>query len=186
MANLDGAFGLRPIRHLTGGCIRLAEYSIASGLAEDIFTGDLVKMTGTGTNVALAAAASTNGIGVFVGCRYVNSQGKQVFSPSWPTGTAGTDIVANICDDPNVVMQAQSTTIAAADVGTLVDLDDVAGSHVNGRSGQSIDGTSYGSGATFKVMGIVKSPDNAYGAYANVEVVFAGHALKGATSAVGN
>ena len=31
MANVDAAFGLRPVRHLTGGQIRANEYKIASG-----------------------------------------------------------------------------------------------------------------------------------------------------------
>ena len=31
MANVDAAFGARPVRHLTGGQIRTNEYKIASG-----------------------------------------------------------------------------------------------------------------------------------------------------------
>ena len=31
MANVDAAFGMRPIRHLTGGQIRANEYKIESG-----------------------------------------------------------------------------------------------------------------------------------------------------------
>ena len=43
MANVDAAFGLTPVRHLSGyGYSRANVYTIASGLAENIFTGDVV------------------------------------------------------------------------------------------------------------------------------------------------
>ena len=44
MANVDAAFGARPVRHLTGGQIRTNEYKIASGTSSNIFTGDFVKL----------------------------------------------------------------------------------------------------------------------------------------------
>ena len=48
MANVDAAFGMRPVRHLTGGQIRANEYKIESGTSSNIFTGDCVKLLGTG------------------------------------------------------------------------------------------------------------------------------------------
>jgi len=41
MANVDAAFGFVPIRHMSGNAPRTNKYTIASGLAENIFTGDL-------------------------------------------------------------------------------------------------------------------------------------------------
>ena len=36
MANVDAAFGMRPVRHLTGGQIRANEYKIESGTSSNI------------------------------------------------------------------------------------------------------------------------------------------------------
>ena len=40
MANVDAAFGFVPIRHMSGNAPRTNKYTIASGLAENIFKGD--------------------------------------------------------------------------------------------------------------------------------------------------
>jgi len=48
MANVDAAFGFVPIRHMSGNAPRTNKYTIASGLAENIFTGDLVILINTG------------------------------------------------------------------------------------------------------------------------------------------
>jgi phosphomannomutase len=49
MANVDAAFGLAPVRHLSGnGYSRANVYTITSGLAENIFTGDAVIITADG------------------------------------------------------------------------------------------------------------------------------------------
>jgi hypothetical protein len=164
----------------------MSEYTIASELAANIFYGDPVEMTGTGRNITLAAADNPDSIGVFGGCRYVDASGKMTFSKRWPTGIVATEIVALIYDDPQIVFSAQATTIAEADVGQLADWNGTAGSAVTGISGNSVDGTSYaGTGGALRVMGIINSPDNAYGAYAKVEVIFAEHALSGVVSGVG-
>lgn len=186
MANANSPFGLRAVRHLSGGVIRLSEYSIASAYNTNIFFGDQVEMTGTGKNIALAAAGNVDSIGVFGGCRYVDSQGNQVFSKHWPANTVATEIVALVYDDPNIVFEAQASTIAAADVGQLADWNAGTGSTVTGVSGGYIDGATYAAtNATFRVLGLVPRVDNAYGAYAKVEVVFIEHALRGVVAGVG-
>ena len=48
MANVDAAFGFVPVRHMSGNAPRTNKYTIASGLAENIFTGDLVILINTG------------------------------------------------------------------------------------------------------------------------------------------
>ena len=42
MANVDAAFGFVPTRHMSGNAPRTNKYTIATGLAENIFKGDLV------------------------------------------------------------------------------------------------------------------------------------------------
>ncbi len=184
MANRDGAYGLRPLRHLSGGCIRTSEYSIASTLAEDICTGAPVQMTGTGKNVALAEQGNVDNIGVFAGCRYVNTAGKQVFSQYWPTGTTATEIVAFVWDDPQIVFSGQTATMAAGDVGTLTEWDGVTGSTATGQSTAEL-ATFATTGKSLRVMGLLPDPENAYGTYARAEVMFAEHVLSGVVSGVG-
>ena len=41
MANANAPYGLIPLRHMSGQSPRANKYTIASGLAENIFTGDL-------------------------------------------------------------------------------------------------------------------------------------------------
>jgi len=186
MANVDGAFGLRPSRHKSGGCIKSNDYSIASAYGSNIFIGDIVDMTGTGTNIAVAAGGNADNIGVFAGCRYVNAQGEQVFSKYWPTGTVATDIVASVWDDPDIIFEGQTDTLAEADVALLTDWDDGAGSALTGLSGRELVASSGATtGQALRIVRLVPRPDNAYGTFAKVEVMFAEHVLKGVVSGVG-
>ena len=103
MANKNAPFGARVVGKLgsapqTGGT---TEYSIASGASGNIFSGDLVKMTNTGT--ILVSAAGDESIGVFRGCTFTNSSGDTVFSSHYPDGTVSSDIVAFVIDDPDAV-----------------------------------------------------------------------------------
>lgn len=186
MSNQDAKAGLTPVRHMTGGEIRMNEYSIASGYATDIFTGDVVEMTGTGRNVAKAAAENVDNIGVFCGCRYVNAQGEQVFSRYWPASTTATNIVAMVVDDPNVVFEVQCDSLAEGDIGALADWNVGTGNAKTGRSGLYAVATATGTtGKSLRLMSLSGKTDNEYGAYAKAEVVFAEHSLSRVVSGVG-
>jgi hypothetical protein len=171
---------------MTGGTIRANEYSIASAYGTSIYHGDVVEMTGTCKNVSKAAATNVDNIGVFAGCRYVNSAGQQIFSKYWPASTTATDIVAFVYDDPNILFSVQCDSLAEAAVGTLIDWNVGTGSTVTGYSGLYAVGSSTATAdQSLRVMGLLQSPDNAYGAYAKAEVSFAEHALKGVVAGVG-
>ena len=187
MANADSPFGLRAIGHISGGSVRLRRYSIASAYGTDIYHGDVVEMTGTGTNIAKAAAANADNLGVFVGCRYVNASGEQKFSPYWPASTVATQIVALVYDDPNIIYEVQCDTLAEGDIGTLVDWNVGTGSALNGTSGLYAD-IGAGTATTDKalrLLNLVNRPDNAYGAYAKAHVVFAEQVISRVVSGVG-
>ena len=71
MANIDAAFGLRPIAKVgsaPGGTTGTTKYSIADNQSTAIFTGDPVKYKSDGT-VEVAAAGEAS-CGVFMGCFY--------------------------------------------------------------------------------------------------------------------
>ena len=72
MANVDAAFGFVPIRHMSGNAPRTNKYTIASGLAENIFKGDLVIIIAAGT-ITPHTATEVNNIGVFAGVSYTAS-----------------------------------------------------------------------------------------------------------------
>ena len=85
MANNNAPYGLRPSRKLGGGCVANGGYSIASGQAGAIYSGDVVMMTGTGKNIEIAPAGTTNAIGVFAGC----------YTPTY--------LLSNLCTDRDYI-----------------------------------------------------------------------------------
>jgi hypothetical protein len=64
----DAAFGFVPIRHMSGNAPRTNKYTIATGLAENIFKGDLCIITADGV-ITPHSATEVNNIGVFDGAR---------------------------------------------------------------------------------------------------------------------
>ena len=178
MANVDAAFGFVPIRHLSGNAPRANKYTITSGLAENIFTGDLCIITADGV-VTPHTATEVNNIGVFAGVSYTASDGSYVYSQYWPSGTTGTNIIAYIYDDPFTVYKVQSAgTPAQTNIGNCADVVAGAGSTTTGISGFEISGTMSNGTATCKILGVYDGPENALGANAIMEVVINEHLLK--------
>ena len=179
MANVDAAFGLTPVRHLSGnGYSRANVYTIASGLAENIFTGDAVILIAGGT-LTPHTAGEVNNIGVFGGVSYTAADGSYVYSQYWPSGTVATNIIAYVYDDPYTVFKVQTAgTSAQADVGGCGDLVAGAGSTTTGQSGFELSGTVSNGTATCKVLGVYETPDNAIGEFAIMEVLINEHLLK--------
>lgn len=187
MANVNGPFGLRPVRKLGGGVITQNAYSIAHDYETAIYVGDVVEMSGTGRDVTKAAATNVDNIGVFRGCSYVDANGSWTFAHYWPGVSDGKkNIVAYVIDDFDVIFECQADTIAAADIGNLADWNVGTGSANTGISGlywqDNTKGTTDGS---LRAMRLVDRPGNEYGAYAKIEVMFAEHVLKGVVAGVG-
>ena len=110
MANIDAAFGLRPIAKVgsaPGGTTGTTKYSIADNQGTAIFTGDPVKYKNDGTvEVATAGDAIC---GVFMGCFYTDPTTKKpTFSNYYPGSINASDIVANVIDDPNTLFLVDS------------------------------------------------------------------------------
>ncbi len=136
MANVNAPFGLRPVKKLGGGNIVENVYSIATAYATPIYTGDVVEMTGTGRNVAKAAADNSDNLGVFRGCSYKTAQGEVVFSPYWPgVSDSKADIKAYVVDDPDVIYEVQADACAESEIGVLGDWNVGTGSAITGLSG---------------------------------------------------
>jgi len=183
MANKDAAFGARPVRHLTGGTVRANEWKIiGDGTSSTaIFTGDFVKLLGTG--YIDAAAAGNRILGVFAGCKYTNSSGEQIFSKYYPASTttqSSGDITAFVYDDPNIVFAVQSSgSTVFADIGNLGNHVAGAGSTTTGGSAHEIDGTTGTGTAGLRILGLYNEPKNAYGTNVVLETVIWEHELSG-------
>ena len=177
MANVDAAFGFVPIRHMSGNAPRTNKYTIASGLAENIFKGDMVIVVAAGT-ITPHTATETNNIGVFDGCSYTASDGSYVYSEYWPSGTVATDIIAYVYDDPYTVFKAQSAgSPAQTNIMNCCDVVAGAGSTLTGQSGFELSGTMAAGIASCKIIALYDAPDNAFGANAIMEVVINEHLL---------
>ena len=189
MSNTNAPYGFAPSRRLGGGNIVMNDYSIASGYATAIYTGDPVMMTGTGKNIEIAPAGTVNAIGIFRGCRFIDAEGNVRFSGYWPAGQtleAGTTCEALVIDDPNVIFRCQADSLAEAAVGALCDWVVAAGSVKTALSGSHAQGSVTGvADKSLRIMGLLPEVGNAYGNYAQIEVMFAEHALKGVVAGVG-
>ena len=130
---IDKPYGLKPINLYGGtpfaGATR--QYRIASAYNTGIFFGDVVEMINDGTIIksaitsARATVTTSQVIGVFMGCSYVNAQGQVIFSQYYPASTTaptGTVITAYVCNDPNTLFKvviAAGTTADGAASGLL-------------------------------------------------------------------
>jgi hypothetical protein len=190
MANTNAPFGLSPVRKLGAACQSIASnaYSIASGYNTAIKKGDPVKLTGTGTNIALADAGDT-AVGVFAGCKYVDNQNRMIYTDYWPASAVtfdGTDAECTVYDDPTTVFEIQCDTLAKADIGAHCDWVAGSGSTITQISGAYAAGSATAtSGKGLRILRLSERLGNDYGAYAVAEVMFAEHTLLGVTSGAG-
>jgi hypothetical protein len=123
---VDKPYGLKPINLYGGtpfaGATR--QYRIASAYNTSIFYGDPVEIIDSGTIIksaittARATVTTSQIIGVFLGCSYVNSQGQTIFAQYFPANTAaptGTYITAYVSNDPDTLFKAVIATGATPD-----------------------------------------------------------------------
>ena len=156
MANIDQAFGLRPIAKVgsaPGGTTGTTKYRITSG-AGAMFTGDIVKQANDGSVVQGTAGDAARG--VFMGCFYTDpSTSKPRFNNTFPNGTAASDAIAFVADDPDQLFIAQqdsaSANAVAADLNLNANLVVGSGNTTTGISGMEIDSDSKNTTATLNV-----------------------------------
>jgi len=187
MANVDAAFGFRPVGKVGSGVNNggTTLYTIGDDYGTAIFKGDHV-MQASGLVIAGTASGATN-LGVFNGCFYIDpTSSKPTWSNYYPASTnvtasgsisGGTTIDAYIYDDPYYLFEAQSDgTLAKTDIGKNTDSILGTSSTVNGQSVTEIDSGSEATTAARQVTinGISKDPENddASSANANWYIMF--------------
>ena len=176
MANIDKAFGLRPIGNLSAtGAQKQYGYQIADNQAGTIFQGDLVVLTG-GFISRFLPASHTAAVGVFNGCNYNDpTTGKPTFSNFYPGSvniTSG-QISADVLDDPNQLFIVQCDAgFVAADVGKNADVIGTGGSTTNGISTMELNSATLATTAALnlKVVGLYNDVNNEFGTNAVVVV----------------
>lgn len=203
MANVDAAFGLRPVRHKSGApyCGSGNPYAVLASYDTDLFIGDPVRIQTTantapiGTYAAgqlqtieLATAGDGNPIdGVIVGFLPLSGFDSTVY------GDAATNRIALVEDDPDIIfeIQADSTrAVAASDIGLNANLISGSGSTYTGVSGWELDSTAttgMATTATFqlRVLNLTRRPGNTIGlTHAVFDVLINNHGRAHGTAGV--
>jgi hypothetical protein len=176
MANIDKAFGLRPLGNLSAtGAQAQYGYEIADNQSGAIFQGDLVTIF-DGYLVKFAPATHTAAVGVFNGCQYIDpTTGKPTWKNYYPGSvniTAG-KIVADVIDDPSQLFLIQADEdIVQADIGKNADVVGTGGSTTTGVSTMELDSSTIANTAALnlKIVGMYDVPGNALGTNAVVVV----------------
>jgi len=176
MANIDKAFGLRPIGNLSAtGAQKQYGYEIADNQAGTIFQGDLVVLT-AGFISRFLPASHTAAVGVFNGCNYIDpTTGKPTFRNNYPGSVNITSgkIIADVIDDPSQLFLIQcDASIAAADIGKNADVIGTGGSTTTGVSTMELNSSTLATTAALnlKTVGLYNVPSNEYGSFAVVVV----------------
>ena len=176
MANIDKAFGLRPMGNLSAtGAQAQYGYEIADNQSGAIYQGDLVTVY-DGYLVKFLPASHTAAVGVFNGCNYIDpTTGKPTWKNFYPGSvniTAG-KIIADVIDDPAQLFLIQADEdIVQADIGKNADVVGTGGSTTTGVSTMELDSSTIANTAALnlKIVGLYDVPGNALGNFAVVVV----------------
>jgi len=176
MANIDKAFGLRPIGNLSAtGAQKQYGYEIADNQAGTIFQGDLVALS-AGYITRFLPATHTAAVGVFNGCNYIDpTTGKPTWKNYYPGSVNITSgkIIADVIDDPSQLFLIQCDAgFTAADVGENADLIGTGGSTTTGVSTMELNSSTLAVTAALnlKTVGLYNVPGNEFGTNAVVVV----------------
>lgn len=183
MASSAYPFGMVPVENLAAGYNTqgFETLNIADGYTTAIYFGDAVKKVTGGTIEKDVGTTSLTPIGVFVGCRYINSIGYAVDSQYWPGITTGYTVYAKVVTDPDAVFAIQADgalTDGGSNTGSEVNglnaaIVQTAGSATFGKSKNALDGNSCSTTNTLplRIVGLIEEPNNEWSdTYANVLV----------------
>lgn len=176
MANIDKAFGLRPMGNLSAtGAQAQYGYEIADNQSGAIYQGDLVTVY-DGYLVKFLPASHTAAVGVFNGCNYIDpTTGKPTWKNFYPGSVNITSgkIIADVIDDPSQLFLIQADEdIVQADIGKNADVVGTGGSTTTGVSTMELDSSTIANTAALnlKIVGLYDVPGNALGNFAVVVV----------------
>ena len=165
------AYGFRPVTvngsaYQTGG---FQEFPINPSEATRISNGDLCTLTDDYGVVWLGSAPvpgklaadsevpSNQALGIFVGCRYVDTNGTPTWSQFWPSA-AGTEAFAFVVTDPLAVYKIQSSAewVETA-LGNTVNPTLTAGTGTDGNSRAVVGSLTDVAEACLRIVGVVRN-----------------------------
>lgn len=203
MANANRPWGLKPVKSLIAGDWDgrgNVYHLISSDSTNSYHVGDVVKLSGTGdangipgvTKFAAGDAAGSSGIngggpvGVIVAIG-TNPNGPwinpndltKVYAPQTKTS----EYYCLVADDPFLIFEVQEggsgTALAATAIGNNCNLT-ITAAHTNAMSNTILDNTTEAAtiGLDVRLLGLARTPGNAFGYYARWLVMLNSHAYK--------
>lgn len=183
MANVSRIAGFEPVN--AGAAVgRMNIYAPDGGYqvkaSSAIYKGDVVARLDANTGYVTAAAAGAGKEAIGIAAETVHA--------------TDTDRRIHVWDDPNMLFKVQAATAAVTDIGNFIDHTAGAGATYNtpagslpehgdklGYSGHYLASGGNNTAAQFRILGLVETPNNAWGAYAKVVVKFHEHAYSYST-----
>lgn len=176
MSATSAPFGFRAAYN-PSGVIRPRKYTIASGYATALYSGNPVMLEGTGGTIT---AGGTTGdlLGIFLGVEYVDSTGKPVVSNTWPASTtvlAGTTPVAWVIDDYTTVFEVQNVgSVTQANIGEEANTTAHSGNTLTGLAATTLAAPNGTTQSQWRIIGFGQQVDNVPGdAFTIVQVTLA-------------
>lgn len=186
MANVDKAFGFRPLGNLSAtGSQKQYGYEIEDNQSGAIYQGDLVTIV-NGYVVKFLPGTHAAALGVLNGVFYIDpTSGKPTWKNYYPGSvniTAG-KIVADVIDDPSQLFIVQADgVVAQANIGKNADVIGTGGSTTTGVSSMELNTATIADAAALnlKIVGLWNVPGNELGEFAVLVVKINEH-LYGST-----
>jgi hypothetical protein len=186
MANVDKAFGFRPLGNLSAtGAQKQYGYEIADNQSGAIYQGDLVTIV-NGYVVKFLPATHAAALGVFNGCFYIDpTSGKPTWKNYYPGSVNITEgkITADVIDDPSQLFIVQADgVVSQANIGKNADVIGTGGSTTTGVSTMELNTATIADTAALnlKIVGLWNVPGNELGEFAVLVVKINEH-LYGST-----
>lgn len=165
MANTFAPFGFIPCQRKDGAAWtgNQTAVKISATYTTPIFFGDLAVALGTGYINVASDTTQTANLGIFEGCRFMDTvSGFTRWSRHWPGNAISADATGYVVDDPNVVLRVQSTgssPLTATDVGLNITFVASTGNTLSGNSTFAVNQSTAATTATFPFR-IVGLPEN--------------------------
>ena len=183
MANVDAAFGMRPVRHLNGNpwnggtmrCYISASYGTA------LFVGDPVVLEPLNASRGLTvrcptinAATGTTGTYIF---GVITSFEPNPDNLTQKHNPLSTERYCNVCVDPDVIYQIQDNADSAmtkADIGGNCDLEMNAGDAITGLSGVELNSDTQNEDAALPIfiLGVADIEDNEFDGSTSTHIIW--------------
>lgn len=182
MANVDRVNGFSVLKADPN---KFGVFKVKSDYATAIAIGDVVERTGTTDSdgipyVQQAAAGNVDSLGIVTGFYPQDENNNFAYTAvRYIPATKSGDVSIIVCYDERAELLCQedsdTSTLAAADVGQLIDHINAGVNTSTGSSGMELDSSTVGATGTFRLHRLYPTPDNAIGANAKWIVTWAEH-----------